>query len=1718
MADENTPAFYPRVGNIRRKDFKPAKPMPFIDDERAMELPDYKEFIPKLGTVDLSVPSKENRELNRRITERDADLMRQVQADRSPLEKLAGGLQAGRFLGSALTQGINAIPTQLFSEGTKAERETKAEKFIQDRLYKPEQPLAYEYAGDVGDFLEKLETQYKLPPILPEAVALQYLTGPATSQAMRTAGKGAEQAGRAIERGMEPVVKGALERGGLPREIVMAMGANTQSNVMKPSNKANWMSGPNIHVPEGDAWRFKTQTVAGETPAQRIPRHEELLNDPTLNQDQIDRVLYQLEQTKGEAALDKWADNALMGYFKGQLASPEDPVRLMIERNYANIEAKFAKDQERATKMAQRAEAEIDPRKQANMKRQADTMFVQARDDRDVAMQNISHLPSEMLQDIVVDPKSYIKEERVKAGYPAEGLGTTTPSRKWEHQADEAVKVTRAGDIQAVMDLQPKIDQALQDQLAVYQKINKEWGNLLREKGLDEKSVDTLIHSMPRDQKADAVGMLSELQTADSNYLRLLDQDRSFANFASKNNPFVAKLDPETKMYSGYMGDLGFEHVMDVLRQDLAAERIRPEQLNKLSVEQAVKRTQEYNLDLARKMNSDRASARANLPVYKDYPDGYKWVQLNQPGNFAAESQAMGHSVKGYEPRKGDPDWVEGSGDEGSPMYGHGGWDAIKSGRAKIYSLVDSRGAPHATIEIKTSDTASANDFRNAGLDYNEAMVEAKRRMGITPENQKEWVQKANSEQRAQASKDLYKYIDDIYKEQTGDMPQTITQIKGKGNNKPISDYIPYVQDFVRSGKWNDVGDFNNTNLISADQIRKAGWDMKGNTQKYFTWQEFEDLKNAEQKRVEGDGMKAGGKVSISNNPDTMMLELGNRRMKAGGVVRMAGGGDPSKRLSGNILAGASWNSLNQTLGNQLTQLNGMPTFNTSVGGATTADTYKQLMDFIDSGGSFDPNAIVYLQTGGVDFLNGVPKDQIANNIDQILTILENQGVDVVLTGAPFATSMNDVVSNNFDPTMDPLFQEVASKHQNVALVGSMGDILQDKSLLSDNLHTNEQGTQRYNNDVIGALAQFTQPNQNTVNTVNTPNTVITDNATTNLDQSNTLQGGLATSAITPATTPTTQTQVLGDAVTTPVTSDTSDTSATLSTPVTSSPLSNVATAQTLTTPAVSSTPDYSRAYDALGGADTVNNLRDQFLGMGMDEDTIGSVFSKYYSQDNPTELKKGGEVHMAKGGLKGALNIGLKAARPAISEAERALPLRLPRAMPKSNAEINAHAERVARQMLGEHVTSGKAKDTNNLAGRSLKESKRVKALEYEFAPTKDVPESQVYQPRIGDINVALGGDFTLSDVELKSLMGEPINSRQEGGSRYGLGHLEDELPLFYASNEVPAQAVQNKVTDLYDLYGPRRIMGHHMAMGPAATNFAQHFADANLKYTDYTKLRAQDMYDFDKIISEGFVTSKKDKKTGETVYKIVDFPNWPGIADPQAAHDAMKENSEMRKWYNRVMQTPKLTKPLNFPSGQDVRYAITSPDLRDMEVNLTGHGVGELVPNVDLTDTANHNTYRKGIRGLYEGHQEVLSPFAISFPDATQHIITHQRPSDFTGTIQKVFPHQRVDQQFIDEMEQYRKRIKELTGKKKGGAVKKAEGGYLKKPAAYINGDEFVNAAKKYGIKDSMNNLNKIVDLVNKGLSVDDAARQVADTGMHKAAGGAIRGDDLILEERPL
>jgi len=100
----------------------------------------------------------------------------------------------------------------------------------------------------------------------------------------------------------------------------------------------------------------------------------------------------------------------------------------------------------------------------------------------------------------------------------------------------------------------------------------------------------------------------------------------------------------------------------------------------------------------------------------------------------------------------------------------------------------------------------------------------------------------------------------------------------------------------------------------------------------------------------------------------------------SGEDVANATGGKSGGLLGGNILAGASWNSLNTTLGDQLTEATGQATTNVAVGGATTADTLNQLNTYLAGGGQFDPNATVYLQTGGVDFITGVDKDTVKNS------------------------------------------------------------------------------------------------------------------------------------------------------------------------------------------------------------------------------------------------------------------------------------------------------------------------------------------------------------------------------------------------------------------------------------------------------------------------------------------------------------------------------------------------------------------------------------------------------------------------------------------------------------------------------------------------------------------------------------------------------------------
>jgi hypothetical protein len=191
----------------------------------------------------------------------------------------------------------------------------------------------------------------------------------------------------------------------------------------------------------------------------------------------------------------------------------------------------------------------------------------------------------------------------------------------------------------------------------------------------------------------------------------LLDQQRGFDVRAGETNPFVAKLDPETRLYSGSTYDLGFDHIMDVLRQDVAAGRIRPDQLNKVSMEQAVRRTYEFDQDMAKKMRETQAKVTEGMPVYKEYPEGYKWVELAAPDSNKFEESIRHLESNPKEWQKAVEEFRENRQKnlesalkyEGDTM-GHcvGGYcPDVVEGKSRIFSLRDAKGEPHVTIEVQ---------------------------------------------------------------------------------------------------------------------------------------------------------------------------------------------------------------------------------------------------------------------------------------------------------------------------------------------------------------------------------------------------------------------------------------------------------------------------------------------------------------------------------------------------------------------------------------------------------------------------------------------------------------------------------------------------------------------------------------------------------------------------------------------------------------------------------------------------------------------------------------------------------------------------------------------------------------------------------------------------------------------------------------------------------
>ena len=404
---------------------------------------------------------------------------------------------------------------------------------------------------------------------------------------------------------------------------------------------------------------------------------------------------------------------------------------------------------------------------------------------------------------------------------------------------------------------------------------------------------------------------------------------KAYIDQVMAENPWLASLPKETILYGDVrIHDLGLQRLRDGLHNAMRPDsdlpdmlRLKPESLPRVSVAQASQ--------LVGKINAWRAaeSAKAELAasmnpatfIHKEYPEkNMRWVEikpkdkltklpegysigpsndmsrqsgqyvLHYPlgdeaplGSYATEEEALEKALKvigkdddgGYQSIR---DAMKYESDQmhhclGDPDQGY--CDDVFDGMSRVFSLRDKRGAPHVTIE--TSGPKSNYMLDDDTIDE------------VAPGTLDDYL-----EQRTQRGgyRNLHNYVrnvrPDVYEELT--RPE-IRQIKGHGDRMPVDRYLPFVQDFVRSQKWANIGDLHHTGLrqaaeafqpYSITKARAEGIDLPD----YLTEQEIADITAKLQATNKPNGMKEGGmaRPDVRDNPDNESYEESKRRKKTG--------------------------------------------------------------------------------------------------------------------------------------------------------------------------------------------------------------------------------------------------------------------------------------------------------------------------------------------------------------------------------------------------------------------------------------------------------------------------------------------------------------------------------------------------------------------------------------------------------------------------------------------------------------------------------------------------------------------------------------------------------------------------------------------------------------------------------------------------------------------
>jgi hypothetical protein len=589
-------------------------------------------------------------------------------------------------------------------------------------------------------------------------------------------------------------------RGGLGRKSIVRKTEEGVTEVLPPKLAGteimkepggNWLPGTVERFVDGIRREF---VQVNERPVERLRRLEDAMaKDPENVNLEAHEGLFAREKARLEAQIpvDRWLEKKLTNYIKNDAATERDPVRLGIEQRVVKANAERAKTDQRIAKQQEK----ITQAKAAGR----DTTAAEDRlslEMADLEQKYALDKQAAGVPPIDLEMRNIAVSNRTSNLFPeARPYATTLQSQDWEDMMDYMIEPHTAGGL---------------------------WEN----------------------------------------------RSRRGENLV-QDAPWLAKVPPETPVYELYGDPTYFAHLRDELYNsvrtgsDIPPElKLSADDLEKMNVDAVVAHV--GKVDAWRERNRTAANlARSNNPAVftvKEYPGtGLEWKQLKMPEPKLAEGETIRHLPEVdmwgvYDPRGGAissgatekealgllrreerrSDLQKALDYEGSVM-GHcvdGYCDPVMTGQTQIFSLRDAKGEPHVTIEVKPGNVA-----------YAVGDLPPEQRFALTQEVKDRYfggVMPGRSNEP-----EFFQFIDQTYVEKYGKPPSDIVQIKGKGNKKPADKYIPYVQDFVKSGDFGQIKDFFNTDLLRigpnspfADEFRKAGRQPP----KYVTQREMDVL------------------------------------------------------------------------------------------------------------------------------------------------------------------------------------------------------------------------------------------------------------------------------------------------------------------------------------------------------------------------------------------------------------------------------------------------------------------------------------------------------------------------------------------------------------------------------------------------------------------------------------------------------------------------------------------------------------------------------------------------------------------------------------------------------------------------------------------------------------------------------------------------------------